>query len=153
VLSQCIHLVIQLLLLAVFILLLRVPVTSTYLWLPVAIVIELAFIVGLSLITCTLNVYFRDVQYVVQSVLTILFWFTPIFYALGNAHQNLSRPLYLLFIANPLAGCIETARRGVLQGGGPEPDSFLAAVLVSALTLVFGVWMFARLQGRFSDHV
>lgn len=153
VLSQCIHLLIQLFLLVFFILLLRVPVTTTSLWLLVALAVELLFILGLSLITSTLNVYFRDVQYVVQSMLTILFWFTPVFYALGNAHQNLSRPLYLLFIANPLAGCIEAARRGVLYGSAPELDSFLAAMVVSAVTLVVGVWTFARLQRRFSDHV
>ena len=153
VLSQCIHLVIQMLLLVFFVLLFRVPLSINMLWFPVAIAVELLFILGVSLICCALNVYFRDIFYVVQSGLAILFWFTPIFYALANAHENLSRPMYVLFIANPLAGVIEASRRGILYGLPPEWDSFLAAILISCGVLGLGVWMFARLQGRLADHI
>jgi len=153
VLSQVIHLLIQLTLLAVFILFSGVTVTWMYLWLPVILVLELVFIIGLSLICSVLDVYFRDTQYIVQSILTVLFWFTPIFYPASLAHDNLPRPLYLLFMANPLSGCIEAARRVVLYNSPPEWDLFYMAIFVALLTLGIGVSLFRKLEPNLADHL
>lgn len=153
VLSQGIHLIIQLALLGMFLLIFQVHLHLNALWLLAALLVELVFITGVALICSALNVFFRDVLYIVQSGLTILFWFTPIFYSVKTANENLSHPMYLLFIANPLAGCIEAARGAILYNKAPEPDSFLAAVLAAVLSVVVGVWFFRRVQGRFADYV
>lgn len=152
-LSQTIHLVIQLALLFVFLVIFRVPFTWAFLWLPVVIALELLFIAGVLLACSTLNVLYRDVLYLVQSVLTIMFWFTPIFYDISAAHKNLSRPLYLLYLANPLAGYIEALRRSLLKGLPPERDSFVMALLVTAVALLLGAAVYRKSQSRLADYL
>jgi len=153
VLSQVIHLGIQLLILVVFIALFGVSVTWMYLWLPLIFLLELIFIIGLSLVCSVLDVYFRDTKYIVQSSLTVLFWFTPIFYPTSLANQNLPRPLYLLFMSNPITGCIEAARRVVLHNRAPEQDLFLMAMSVTLVTLAVGIVLFRKLEPNLADHL
>jgi len=153
VLSQVIHLGIQLGILLFFILISGVSITWMYLWLPVILILELAFIIGLALICSILDVYFRDTQYIVQSVTTVLFWFTPIFYPASQANQTLPRPLYLLFMANPLSGCIEAARRVVLHDSPPEWDLFKMAFFVALLALGVGICLFRKLEPNLADHL
>ena len=153
VLSQVIHFVIQLGLLALFILIFRVPVTWSYLWLPVIFVVELTFVAGLCLVCATLTVYYRDVLYLVQSAMTILFWFTPIFYSLTTVHQNLPPSLYGAYILNPLAACIDGARKAILSDCAPDTVAFSVAASVAVFFLGLGVWLFERMQKNFADRL
>jgi len=152
VLSQTIHLVIQLFLLAVFILIFRVPVHSSYLWLVPVYAVELIFILGTTLTCAAVNVYYRDALYLIQSGLTVMFWFTPIFYSLTIVKMNLPASLYWVYILNPLAGIIDTSRRAVLDHAGPGP-SFAVAAAVAAFMLVLGFTVFNRKEKNFADKV
>lgn len=153
VLSQAIQVAIQWGLFAVFLLLFRVPPHWTWLWLPVVIAVEMVFILGLSLVCSSLNVLYRDVHYVVQSALTILFWFTPIFYSLTLVHEKLPFAVYGLYILNPLAGCTDAARKVVLAGVPPDFVAFGFSVVVAAGTLLLGASIFQRLQKDFADRL
>jgi lipopolysaccharide transport system permease protein len=153
ILSQLIQVVIQWGLLAVFILLFRVPITSSYLWMPLIFLIQIIFITGTCMICATLNVYYRDVQYLVQSALTILFWFTPIFYSLTTVHENLPRWLYGAYILNPMAGCVDGARKAVLQNSAPDAVAFGTAGVVSLILFFLGFWLFERYQKNFADRL
>ena len=153
VLSQAIQVAIQWLLFALFMLIFRVPPSITWLWLPVIVGVELLFIVGASMICAALNVYFRDMLYVVQSGLTLLFWFTPIFYSLTLVHERLPFALYGAYILNPLAGCTDAVRKVILLGQAPDFVAFGFAVVIAAGTFLFGLSLFQRLQRNFADRL
>ena len=153
VLSQVIHLLIQLALLALFILLFRVPLAWTALWIIPIYAVELAYIMGFSLIASAVNVYYRDAQYLVQSLMTVLFWFTPIFYSLATVKHNLPRPLYLAYLLNPIAGCIEASRQAVLGRVTPDAEPLGIAALVAVVVFVAGVRFFLRVERNFADKV
>lgn len=153
IISQLLQVAIQWLLIALFILIFRVPITVSFLWLPVIIVVQFVFIIGLSLTCATLNVYFRDVQYLVQSAITILFWFTPIFYSLTLVHEKLPRWLYGAYILNPLAGCVDGARKAVLNQCGPDTVAMSFAAGVAVFFFFFGFWLFNRYQKNFTDRL
>jgi lipopolysaccharide transport system permease protein len=154
--SQTIHLLIQIALLFIFILWFKVPIRPSYGWLLLIFAVEWAAILGISLLCSALNVFYRDVQYVVESLLRVMFWFTPIFYALRTVRISLSNihpALYYLFLMNPLAGCIDASRWAVLEGRAPDWHAFGFAAGVSLFWLVVGVWFFERTKGYFADKI
>jgi lipopolysaccharide transport system permease protein len=153
VFAQVIHLLIQLCVVGIFMLVLRVPISITLMWLPVILVVEIIFITGAALICSCLNVYFRDIQYLVESALTVLFWFTPIFYSLETARANLAPWLFRIYILNPLAGCISAARNAVVRQAHPEPLAFGIATAVAFVAFGVGVLLFSKLHTQFADRI
>lgn len=153
VLSQLIHLVMQLGILFLFVALFRVPLHATWAWLPLIYLVELVFLLGAAYLLSALNVFYRDVLYLVQSGITVMFWFTPIFYALPMVRTNLPSPLYYLYILNPLAGCIDAGRRAILEGRSPDPLAFGTAAVVAVLTLLVGLYIFIRREGHFAERI
>lgn len=153
VLSQAIQAVTQLALVAVFLLIFQVPITLTFLWVPVIYGVLLLFVLGVGLMCSAFNVIFRDMRYLVDSILTVLFWLSPVFYTLPIVQENLPNWVFDIYILNPMAGCIDAMRRVVLEGSTPDFQSFLTAVLVSLVALVTGLFVFSRLQRKFADLV
>lgn len=153
VLSQSIQVLVQLGLVALFVLLFRVPLTAKVLLAPVIVGVLLTFVVGTGFLCSALYVVFRDTRYLVESLLTILFWVSPVFYPLTIVHEKFPRWLFGLYILNPLAGCIEALRRVILLDQYPDGVSFAAAALVSLAMLVLGFVVFDRLQRQFADLV
>ena len=148
-----IHFFIQLGVVVIFMLAFRVPPNAVMLWFPLILIVEFLFITGAALILAALNVYFRDIRYLVESLLTVLFWFTPIFYSLKTANQNLPHWLYRLYILNPLAGCISSARNVMIRGVPPDADALSAAAVVAVVTFFFGMWLFSKLHKGFADKI
>lgn len=151
VISQSIQVMVQLVLVAIFILLFQVPLTAKFFLAPLIVGVLLIFLIGAGLLCSALNVVFRDTRYIVESLLTVLFWLSPVFYPLSIVHEKFPKWLFGLYILNPLAGCIEALRRVILQGLYPDAVSFAAAALVSLATLVVGFTLFTRLQRQFAD--
>ncbi len=153
VVSQLLDGLIMVGVLLVFILFSSVPLTVHALWLVLVYLVEVTFITGTAFLVAALNVYYRDMRYLVESGLAILFWLTPIFYPLEAVYANLPRAVYALYICNPLAGCIHTARRAVLQGVPPQPIEIGMAAAGALLSLAVGRAVFERLQRRFADYL
>src|SRR5579864_8829324 len=85
VLSNCLHLLIQICLLIALVFASGFHVNRYWAWLPYVWAMEIIFMCGLSLVTSALNVYIRDTRYLVESTNTVMFWLVPIIYAqLGN---------------------------------------------------------------------
>lgn len=149
--AQLIDVAILLALLLVFTLIFGVPLTWHFVFVILALLVEVIFATGVGLTCAALNVYYRDMLYIVESWLTVFFWLTPVFYSLETMHARLPRFIYDLYLCNPLAGCIETSRRAILHQALPERDAAIAAVAVSFIALAVGVTVFERLQRRFAD--
>jgi lipopolysaccharide transport system permease protein len=151
IISQMIDGLVLIALMMICILIFHVPVTVYFLWLPVIYLVLLAFITGVALITCAMNVYFRDMRYLVESGMTILFWLTPVFYPLDTIRKNVNATVYRIYTLNPLAGCTDAARRAVLDACSPDPLVFGIAVVVALSTLLVSLFLFQVLQRRFAD--
>ena len=147
VLGNAIHYLLQitLLLVAVGFLL---GVNAQWLWLPIIITLQVAFVCGISLITSALNVYYRDIQYLVQAINMVFFWIVPIFYGFDQVDSSVS----WLYEINPVAAVILIMRRVLLY----QIDPGLALIKVAAitvLTLWAGYAVFRRMQKDFSDYL
>lgn len=149
VLANGVHFLIQTGLLLLIVLAGGYGVNRYWLWLPVVLGLELLFACGLSLISSALDVYFRDVRYVVESANTVLFWLVPIFYSFA-----IIPPAYhALYQYNPIAAVVMACRNVLLEAKAPPSSLLEKLVLVSLGFLVFGFWFFGRLKRRFADYL
>lgn len=151
--SQVIDGVVMFALLLVFVLLFSVPVTASFFWLPLVFAVEVVFLLGVALLASAMNVYYRDVRYLVESGLTVLFWLSPVFYPVSAVRGSVPALLYRVYMFNPLVGCIEGARNAILLQRPPGAETFGVAAAVAVATLAAGLAVFTVLQKQFADRM
>lgn len=149
VLSNCLHLLIQIVLLLVMVATFGHGVTVQWLWLPVLWGLEVMFVCGLALAFSAMNVFVRDMRYVVESANTVLFWLVPVFYSFTIIPAQY-RGVYLW---NPIAALVLSLRKVLLEGTAPLPSTMLNLSLASATTFALGFLLFRRLQRNFFEYL
>lgn len=149
VLSNTLHLAIQLLLVFALVLWYGLPVTWHYLWLPVIWILELLFIYGLALASSSLHVVVRDVRYVVESANLVLFWLVPIFYSFAMVPQKYKS----LYEFNPVAALVLATQSVILGHRSPPQTLMWKMALVSAIFLLLGTFIFSRMKSRFYRYL
>ena len=149
VLSNCIHLGIQILLLVGLTLYFRLMPGPSWWWLIPVWLLFVAFVCGMALLSSAINVFIRDTRYVVESITLVLFWLVPIFYSFTIIPQKYVN----IYRFNPVAALV-LAMRNILIDQQPPPMSLLInMVIVAAVTLGAGLLVFGRLKPRFYEHI
>jgi ABC-type polysaccharide/polyol phosphate export permease len=141
-----------LLLVVNFIALPRVRATE-WLAIPLA-VLFVGVICGIALATASLNVLFRDIEFIVAALLVPLFFLTPILYPLTGS--TLARhPTVVQFIhwANPLSPGIEAVRAPLFAGTLPHWTDALYLVVACAVALLAGALVFRRVDDQIAIEV
>ena len=120
-----------------------------WLALPVLAVLLVALLVGLAVATSSFCPFFRDVSFLVETLLLFLFWGTPIFYPL-EALPAWAQPLVEL---NPLT-CVLVALRTVLMHG-TLPSGRLVALCFAwpLIALLTGALVYRLHAPRISDQL
>ncbi len=159
VLAQLVNFLLALLVLFVALLVFRSHF-SPWLWiLPLIILIQTVFAIGIGLILSTLQVFYRDTMMVMEVVMLAWFFLTPIFYSasqlpavyhVAGLDLDVRR---LLYIVNPMASLINVYRDLLYSGYRTDPDFFIRTALTAAAVLVFGYWFFTRYSDRFGEEV
>lgn len=151
VLSTTIHLAIQIALLLLFVIVFGRGVNVYWLWLPLLWVLEIVFVCGLVLATSALDVYLRDMRYLVESASSVLFWLVPIFYTLAIV----PREYVAVYEFNPLAALMLGLRRILLEGVSPNGEGGLVYkfAFTSTVTFVVGYAIYSRLKSKFFDYL
>ena len=117
--------------------------------LPVTLVVELAIILGIGMLLCVGNVYFRDVGFVVEVALLMGFYVTPIFYSIERIPPNWR----WLIEWNPMAVLLSVQRALVLHRSPPSWLALGRVSLFAAVVFVIGARVFAKASGRFVDEL
>jgi ABC-type polysaccharide/polyol phosphate export permease len=117
-------------------------------WLPVVFGLEVALVCGLSLMTSALDVYFRDVRYVVESSTMLLFWLVPIFYD----HGAVPAQWHWVYWYNPIAAVVLCCRNILLEGR-VEAETLVKLAVLSLGTLGMGFGFFRLVKSRFADYM
>ena len=149
VLSNCMHLIVQIALVLVLVLIFGPGINRYWLLLPFIWAFAIVFICGVALASAALNVYIRDMRYVVESATTILFWLVPIVYPFDRIPARF-RPLYDY---NPLAALIMAMRNILLENRPPAWSLMLKLGGVSVLMFLCGWLLFKALKRRFYEFL
>jgi len=135
------------------VLLLGNGVTPHWLWLPVVLLLQLLFTLGVAFIVAHLGAFFADTVNIVDVVMRLWFYMSPIFYQVRGPRAILPeeyRPLYML---NPTACFFEAYRDALLWGHTPETGVIVYVGVVSVLVALIGFALFARGEGSFAKYV
>lgn len=148
-LSSAINLAISLIPLLIMMAITGVGFHKSLLLLPLVILFLVVFCIGVSLILSACMVYFRDIQFLWGILLTILNFFSPIFYPESIIPAKFLR----LYHLNPLYQYLYFMRTIILGGISPTPVTYLYCALASGVTLAVGLLVFRRAQSRFVLHL
>jgi lipopolysaccharide transport system permease protein len=137
--------------LAVLIALLAVDGSLTWhlLWLPVVLVLQFCFLLGVVYVLAAIAVSLPDISYIIGLVLTLLMFVSPIGYVPATLASGLVVPLVYL---NPVAYMIEAFRDCLYYGRFPSPLTAVVYVALSLGSLVGGVAFFTRFKNVLVDY-
>jgi ABC-type polysaccharide/polyol phosphate export permease len=119
----------------------------TLLLLPLVIVVQLIFILGLTYLMAILGTYAPDLGEVTRPLVRGMFFFTPILWP----PERLPEDLRWVQDYNPLAYLVEAYRGLILYGELPGPWATLYFTLFSVALLVFAFALFVRTKHNFAD--
>ena len=155
--SAVINLLLNLIVIAIFMLISHVDLQRTILFLPLILAEVYLLALGLSLFLSAAFVKFRDISYIWEVVLQAGFYLTPILYALTLIPNLTAQKILLL---NPMAQAIQDARYVTIThktptvyrlfDGGPYIFIPFAVVL---LVLIAGTLYFKKESKYFAENI
>ena len=149
VLSNCLHFLIQIGLLIIFVFAFGYSVNRYWLWLPVLWITEVVFMCGLVLSTSVLDIYYRDIRYLVEASSVVMFWAVPIFYSFSVVPARYK----LLYLLNPISVVAMAGRSVLMDGKSPTAEMLFPFFVVSFVFLLIGFGVFARLKRDMADYL
>ena len=149
VLASSLHFLIQIALLVVLLLAFGHSINRYWLWLLPIWAMEIIFMCGLALITAALDIYYRDMRYLVECSGLLMFWVVPIFYKVEMVPAHL-KWLYLL---NPIAAVAAIDRQVMFTATAPSLALLSQVCAVSVIALLFGFVIFKRLDRNLADYL
>jgi len=127
--------------------------------LPLVILVQFCFTLGLAFILGTVNVFYRDTGVIMDVLLLAWFFLTPVFYPidiLPRHYEFLGFDLnvhWLMYVLNPMASLIATYRMILYYGAPPAFDFFLRTTVTALAVLVIGYLVFAHYSRVFGEEV
>jgi ABC-type polysaccharide/polyol phosphate export permease len=109
---------------------------------------------GIALAVASLNVLFRDIEFIVSALLVPLFFLTPILYPLtGSPLDKHHTVVQFIHWANPLAPAVEAVRAPLFAGALPFWGDAVYLVVSCALALALGAWVFRSVDDQIAIEV
>ncbi|MBD3250326.1 MAG: ABC transporter permease [Candidatus Pacebacteria bacterium] len=127
----------------------QTPVTMSVLWFFPIFLIQSIFTYSLGLLVAAFNLFYRDIQYLLNLVLLVWMYLTPVLYPT----EMFPEQYRWIFQLNPMAVFINAYRRVILGGGLPNFRSLGIAFGLSLVLYFAAKKIFKSLEGRFADVV
>ena len=125
-----------------------VGVSAVVIVLPVIMIIEFFLLWGLTLIVSAVNVYFRDLEYILGILTQVWMYLTQFYIQSIWCHSSLRA-----FWFNPMSSVILAYRDILFYQRMPDMSTLLSAVLCAVGSMVIGVFIFNKLQRRFAEEL
>lgn len=117
-------------------------------WLPVVVLVQTVFLVGIAWPLSVLGILVPDVANVLNLLVLFLLFTSPI----GYRAQAVSGTLDQLLYANPLFYFIELYRDSILNGRFPAASIAAGAVFIALVSLFLGSAVFRRFKKVLADY-
>ena len=125
-----------------------VRLSVTLLWVPVLLLVLVLFTAGLCILFSAANLFFRDIKYLVEAVLTFAIFFTPVLYDAALAGK-----WRWVLMLNPIATVLEGLNAAIVRVQQPDLGWLAYSSGVAGLLFWGGLVFFRRLEPRFAESV
>jgi ABC-type polysaccharide/polyol phosphate export permease len=117
--------------------------------LPLVVLVQLFFTLGLALLVSALTVHFRDIQSILAHLLHLWFFATPVIYAYTDVTPRLRAVLKW----NPMTHLIVAYQQMLFEDRFTDWRGLLAAALAALLVFWSGAALFDRLRDTLAEEV
>lgn len=111
-------------------------------------IIQIILTTGISFFISSLNLFYRDIQYVTNLILLMWMYLTPIVYPLSLVPAN----YVFIYKLNPMVGIIEGYRSAAFNNTF-DIGTICWSAIISVTIFILGFWMFKKSEKVFADIV
>lgn len=123
---------------------------SIYLvFLPIVVIIQYVLCLGIAFILSAIEIYVKDVEHIINFIISMLFYVTPILYTPDYVPSNMKFILKL----NPMAYIIDAYHSVFYYKSMPNLFELGIVFVFSLLVLLIGYHIFQKLQRKFAEEV
>ena len=115
---------------------------------PVLVVILIMLSVGFGILLSAANLFFRDVKYIVEVLVTFAIFFTPVFYEVGIFGKWRS-----LFLLNPVAPVLEGLNGCIVHNQLPYSGWIAYSGVFSVVLLAVALKVFKKVEPLFAEYI
>lgn len=152
VLSGLINFLISCIIVFVFLICSGVGLSWHIIYLPIVAVFQALFSLGIVFALSAVNVYVKDTEYIATFIINMLFYGTPILYAVSN-FSNAPSILIKLVNLNPLTQFIYTYRNIFMYHVSPTLETFVILGVMSLVIAYLGYLVFKKLEKGFAEEL
>jgi lipopolysaccharide transport system permease protein len=127
----------------------QVMPTAAIAALPLVLLVHVIFTISISLVLAMANLFYRDVKYLFELVITIWMFVSAVLYPVDRVGGMTGRLLTL----NPMTPILEGYRDVLLRGRLPDSSAFLVTALVSVALLIVAWVIFHRAEYEFAENI
>ena len=133
--------------LAVFVLIYRVPIHWTALWILPILSLQVLFTLGIGYLVASVNVLYRDMTQLTGLVLMIWMWLSPVMYSIENAPPSLKE----ILLMNPMGAFLQAERELLFTGFLTSLANLWIAIGLVGLVIIGGLLVFKRIEPLFAE--
>lgn len=119
------------------------------LWLPLIALIQYVMLLGFTFILSAIEMYMRDIEHIVNFILSMAFYVTPILYTPDIFPENLAWVLKV----NPMAYLVNAYRSIFFYQKMPDLMGIGVVSIFSIFLFMIGYLIFEKLQKGFAEEV
>ncbi len=150
--ANLINFLLSMLVLLIYMIIIKMSINISIIFLPVVILFLVFTISGISLISAGLFVKYRDIKYIVEILLLVWFYATPIFYSVELA-RKLPGLAYQLYMFNPMTCIIIMLRDILIYTKFPSGVILYKTLFLTGFIYILGRILFKKYQKNFADLV
>lgn len=147
--SGLVNFLISCIIILIFAIFSGVGIGFSLLFLPIVIIIQYIFTLGIVFVLSAIEIYVKDIEHIVNFIISMLFYVTPILYTPDYVPENMKFILKL----NPMSYIIEAYHDIFYYKQVPNISSLGIILGISLIIFFIGYKIFRRLQKGFAEEV
>jgi ABC-type polysaccharide/polyol phosphate export permease len=134
--------------LVIFLLFIQIGWSAQLVWIPVLLALMVVLAIGIGMVVSAASLFFRDVKYVVEVLLTFGIFFTPVLF---DVRMLGAKGRWLLL--NPIAPILEGLTACIVHHQPPDLPWLMYSFTISLILVVGGYVFFKHLEPSFAESI